>query len=110
MIYINSDGKLFSSDNTQVTNAWGFISEIRLYQGENPMNTTAGVDYVGVLDNRVMLRATVEDCCQRWQSKFKGIELGDVTQNGEKVQLPIRALRYDGETVDILAAAVVRGL
>lgn len=107
MIYINSDGKLFSSTDNQVTSTWGFISEVRLYQGENPMNTTAGVDYVGVLENRTMLRHTVEECCLRWQNKFKGIELGEVTQDGEKVQLAIKAVRYDGQIVDVLAVANV---
>lgn len=109
MIYINENGQLFHTDETELINVYGYLAEIRLYKGENPLKINRGVDYKGVLNGEVFLKDSVENCTKNYTTKFKNVELGDVTQVGEIVSMPVKVTRFDNETMELNIGTKVNG-
>lgn len=100
MLYIDFDGNLVNTDDSELVNLWGYLAEVRLYKGENPLKTNRGIDYTGVLNGETFLKDTVEDCTKRYTNKFKSVSIGDVSQKGEIVSVAVSVTRFDNEVTE----------
>lgn len=109
MWYIDMKGNVFNTEDADKINLWGFLSELRLYKGENPLYTMRGVDYIGVLNGEVFLKDTVENCSKRYTNAFKNISLGEVTQKKEIVSMAIKVTQFSGETNEMTVGVGTNG-
>lgn len=101
MWYINQKGELTSTTNAELIQVESLFQELLLWQGENPMKANLGIDYMGVFENRVFLKSSVEDVCQKYKDAFKDIEVSDPTysDNGELASLNITITLLDNSTI-----------
>lgn len=101
MWYINQAGELTSTTNAEMIQVESLFQELLLWKGENPMKANLGIDYMGVFENRVFLKSSVEDICQKYQDAFKNIEVDEptYTDNGEIASLNITITLLDDSTI-----------
>lgn len=88
MLFFDKDSLVVKTD-IQDIKLYGLLAELKLYQKENPVDYTAGVDYKGVLNNTAMLKPSVDNVCKKWQKYFPYISIGDVSQNDTILSLPV---------------------
>lgn len=81
--------KLVVKTDIQDIKLFGLLAELHLYQRENPINYTAGVDYLGVLEGSTMLKPSVDNVCKKWQEYFPYISVGNTSQNEHTLSIPV---------------------
>lgn len=101
MWYLNSEGKFVSTTDAESIQIESLFQELLLWKGENPMNANLGIDYMGVFENRVFLKSSVEDICAKYAENFSNIEVGELlySDNGEILSLTITITLLDGSTI-----------
>lgn len=101
MWYINQKDQLVKTNNAELIQLESLFQELLLWKGENPMDINMGVDYMGVFNNRVFLKSSVEDVCAKYANSFKGIEVGDIeySENGEVASLPVSVTLFDDSVI-----------
>lgn len=101
MWYLNSEGKFVSTTDAELIQIENLFQELLLWKGENPMNANLGIDYMGVFENRVFLKSSVEDICAKYAENFFNIEVGELlySDNGEILSLTITITLIDGSTI-----------
>lgn len=101
MWYINQNDELVQTTNAEQIQVESLFQELLLWQGENPMNITLGIDYMGVFENRVFLKSSVEDICNKYADSFKSLVVGEpvYSDNGEILSLSIEITLLDDSTI-----------
>lgn len=104
MLFLDN-GKLAVKTNIQDIKLFGLLAELHLYQKENPINYTAGVDYFGVLNGSAMLKPSVDNVCKKWQEYFPYISVGDVSQNEHTLSIPVVIKTRESNTTYTITAS-----
>lgn len=99
MIYLDkNDGKIKCTEDKNEILAQAMLAELALFKGENPMNTNAGIDYVGVFNNEKFLKIEAEELIDSYVSEFDTIELGEIEYDDDRVTARISMTFKNGET------------
>lgn len=99
MIYLDkNDGKIKRTEDKNEILAQALLAELALFKGENPMNTEAGIDYLGVFNNEKFLKIEAEELIDRYSNKFDTIELGEIEYDSDKVFASLSMTFKNGET------------
>lgn len=101
MWYLKSDGEFTKTTEPELIQLEALFQELQLWKGENPMNAELGIDYIGVFENRVFLKNSISEICEKYVDSFKAIEVGDLnySNDGEIVNVPISVTMHDDSTI-----------
>lgn len=99
--YIKQDGTPAKTTEPELIQVERLFQELLLWKGENPMNINLGIDYMGVFENRVFLKSSVEDVCNKYANYFNGISVGDpvYSSNGELMSLDVSVTLLDESVI-----------
>ena len=73
--------------------------ELRLFKGENPIDSEAGIDYLSVFQGSAFLKPLVEEVVEKYTDYFESIVVGEVVEEDERVLIPLRIQTKSGDTV-----------
>ena len=96
---MKQDGSFAKTTNAELIQLESLFQELNLWKGENPINAELGVDYFGIFENRVSLKNSVQDICDKYNDSFKNIVIGEVTVTTEVATLPITITTQDDSTI-----------
>lgn len=67
------------------------LQELQLWQGENPLDSEAGIDYFSVFNRQKFLRNELSRVLDKYSSEFKSAEINkiDLMQDGEIINAEI---------------------
>lgn len=99
MWYLKQDGSFAKTTNAELIKLENLFQELKLWKGENPMNVELGIDYLGVFENRVSLKSSVQSICDKYSDSFKNIEVGDLNIGSEVATIPITLTLQDDSTI-----------
>lgn len=97
IIYDSQTDTWGSVEDLQKIASENLFQELRLWRGENPLDTERGVDYWGVLNFTTFLKVSVEEVCERHIKNFASIEVGDpvYSDDRETIRLDILVTQKD---------------
>lgn len=76
--------------------------ELLLFQGENPLDTSAGGDYWGVIEGSVYLPITLGDVLNKYSTYFDSLDVDTFTQTDEIATAEISVVvGEDNESISI---------
>lgn len=94
MWYLTDDNKTFvNSSDVEERDLESLYQSIRLWAHENQMRYSDGIDYHGVFNNTVSLRASLENILE--QSPVN-VEIGKLTIGDENINIELKASVKDG--------------
>lgn len=99
MWYLKQDGTFAKTTNAELIKIESLFQELKLWKGENPVNAELGIDYLGVFENRVSLKSSVQSICDKYSDSFKNIEVGDLNIGSEVATMPITLTLQDDSTI-----------
>lgn len=101
MWFVDSKNQFQKSSDPKVISLESMIQELQLWLGENPMDITNGVDYMGVFENRVFLKSSIENVLQKYRSNYDILEIKDYETNSsnELISVNISIVTKDGEAL-----------
>lgn len=71
--------------------------ELKLFKGENPIDTEKGIDYLAVFQGTKFIQVEVEEVLDRHRPNFKSLEVGEITYDDEIMSIPINVVFKDDE-------------
>lgn len=71
--------------------------ELKLFKGENPIDTEKGIDYLAVFQGTKFIQVEVEEVLDRHRPNFKSLEIGEITYDDEIMNIPINVVFKDDE-------------
>ncbi len=77
MIVYLENGDFKITYNPQKIALESCMQELLLWAGENPMSSESGIDYFGVMDGFVYLKASVEEITEKYTDSFINILVKD---------------------------------
>ena len=89
MIVYLENGEFKITHNPQKIALESCMQELLLWLGENPMSSENGIDYFGVMDGFVYLKASVEEITERYTDSFVSILVKDPIYNEQAETLSI---------------------
>lgn len=96
MIYLENDTlKITEDKNEELKQA--FVAELKLFKGENPLNTSAGIDYLAVFNNEAFLSVEAEQLADKYSQKFDSITFGEFEIDEDKINSSISMVFKNGE-------------
>lgn len=99
MIYLDkNNGKIKYTEDKNEILAQALLAELALFKGENPMNSTAGIDYLGVFNNEKFLKIEAEELIDKYANEFDTVELGEIEYDNDRVKATISMAFKNGET------------
>lgn len=101
MWYLKNDGTFAKTTDPELIQVESLFQELQLWKGENPMNAELGIDYIGVFENRVFLKNSISDICEKYADSFKDIVVGDISyeNNDEVAFVPITITMQDDSQI-----------
>ena len=101
MWYLKQDGVTFAkTTEPELVQLEAMFQELQLWKGENPMNADLGIDYFGVFENRVFLKNSISQICEKYANSFKSIEVGDLQYlDNESISVPIEVKLHDDSKI-----------
>lgn len=98
MWYLSSNNEFKWTTDPELVTLESMFQELQLWKGENPMNYEAGIDYMGVFENRVFLKSSIESIISKYTNSFESIEVGDLetNANSEITAAPIKIVTKSG--------------
>lgn len=76
--------------------------ELLLFQGENPIDITAGVDYWSVIEGSAYLPIALGDVLDKYTSYFESLDVSDFTQDKETATAEISVtVGEENESINI---------
>lgn len=82
------------SDPVQV-NLNKCLQELALWTNENPMDTTSGIDYQGVREQRTFLKKSIQDVVDKYAVLFDSISVSDIYYQNDAVLCDIIFTKQD---------------
>lgn len=99
MWYLKQDGTFAKTTSAELMQLESLFQELNLWKGENPMNAELGIDYFGIFENRVSLKNSVQNICNKYSDSFKNIDIGELNVGTEVATLPITLTLQDDSTI-----------
>lgn len=99
MWYLKQDGSFAKTTNAELIKLENLFQELKLWKGENPMNAELGIDYLGIFENRVSLKSSVQSICDKYSDSFKSIDIGELDIGTEVATMPITVTLQDDSTI-----------
>lgn len=100
MLYVDKYNTIRNTENENEILLFSLLQELKLFKGENPVDTDAGIDYVKVFNYQAFLRIEAQNVVDKYLDKFESVTLGDVTQNDETFEIPLNVVFKDGTVLD----------
>lgn len=74
------------------------VQELKLFKGENPIDTDAGVDYFAILQGTKFVQVEINDVLEKHAQNFKSLEIGDISMDENEVLIiPLQITFKDDE-------------
>ncbi|EGV1470920.1 hypothetical protein JF110_001645 [Campylobacter jejuni] len=93
---INSSNKFYSFYNC--------LQELRLWLGENPMDSAKGIDYFSVFENKKLLRNEITRVIDKYRDSFDTIEITKLERNNKDESINVGIffqLPNNGASIDV---------
>ena len=93
---------LATTENEKEVYLNAFIEELRLFKGENPTDTDAGLDYFGILNGEKFLQVEARAVIEKHLPNFASIETEKpyLSDDEEQIIMPMQITFKDGELLE----------
>lgn len=96
MLYVDTNNEIRYTTNENEVLLFSLLQELKLFKGENPIRANNGIDYIAVFNYQAFLKMEAQTVCNRYLDSFASLEVGDVTQEGEKYLIALNIEFKDG--------------
>lgn len=74
------------------------VQELKLFKGENPIDTDAGVDYLAIMQGTKFVHVEINEVLEKHVQNFKSIEIGEMSiDENEVLTIPLQITFKDDE-------------
>lgn len=106
MIYIDEGILKITTDENEVA-LLKLMQELKLFKGEDPTNTDAGIDYLGVFNQTKFLKFEIQEVVDKHIDNFSSIEIGEVLQKEEVLSVPLFITLKNGQMRETLLQIMI---
>lgn len=108
MWIINRDDEFYKIDKTDpLYEFYQCTQELQLWAGENPLDTTQGIDYFAVFNGTQLYEAQLEKVLQKYRASFNSIEIISMDKDDESINVVLLFVLKDNSSVK---ATIKQGL
>lgn len=99
---LNKDSEWECLDDPTQVSLHKCVQQLALWLGENPMDINDGIDYVGVREQRVFLKLSIENIVQQYLNVFDAITVSELEYKADTISCSITFVKgYDSNVIDL---------
>lgn len=102
MLFVDTSGNIANTISDKEVYLNALVEELRLFKGENPTDTEAGIDYLGILNGEKFLQVEARAVIEKHLPNFKSIETDTpyLSDDEEQIIMPMQITFKDGELLE----------
>lgn len=97
MIIFDSENKAQIATDEKNRILADLAQELKLFKGENPIDTDKGIDYLAIFQGTKFIQVEVEELLDRHRPNFKTLEIGEITYDDEVMNIPLNVTFKDDD-------------